>query len=246
MLILGVPQYNTQDDDGTGDGIGPIAEWSITRSIDPTAVSEQDVRPNTWNVFARLYGIFHRANHTPLPLLRLHDLTCFVVHRLLSPTALEPPFSTISDCIRCTTILYVLILQGPIYYSHAEILYKTTARLLMQLQSRVPSQMSAPLNFWLVAVGLVASHNTPSYGPIQNMVRSLSRASGLQSWKEASPFVKSVLWLEAPHTEYVFQSHWDIALGHDCQLVTFGSAQIAPSNTTILDASTMLTDTRSK
>ena len=246
MLIIGVPQYETQNDDGSGDGISPIPEWSVTRSIDPTALSEGDVAPDTWNVFTRLYGIFHRANRTPLPLLRLHDLTCFVVHRLLSPPASELPSSTNSDSIRCATILYMLILQGPIYYSHAAIMYKTAARLLMQLQGRAPSQASGQLDSWLVAVGLVASHNTQSYEPFQDMVRSLSRVLGLQSWKEASSVVKSVLWLEAPHTEHVFQSHWDIALGHDCQLVTFGSAQIAPSNTSNLDTSTKLAEIRNE
>ncbi len=242
MLIIGTPQFDTQDDDGNGDGISPIPEWSAARSVDPTALSEEDVEPETWNLFARLYGIFHRANRTPLPLLRLHDLTCFVVHRLLSPPVSELPSSTLSDCIRCATILYMLILQGPIYYSHAAILYTTTARLLVQLQSRVPSKASGPLDLWLVAIGLVASHNTPSYGPFQSIVRSLSESLELQSWKEASPPAKSVLWLEAPHTEYVFQSHWDIALGHDCQLVTFGPAQIAPTKTKTLNTSMELTE----
>ncbi|ATY66024.1 Fungal transcriptional regulatory [Cordyceps militaris] len=209
MLIIGAPQFETQDEDGNGDGISPIPEWSIPRFVEPSALSEADVEPETWNVFAHLYGIFHRANHTPLPLLRLHDLTSFVIHRLLSPSSpSEPPPAPLrSDCVRCGTILYMLLLQGPIYYTHAAILRKTTARLVAQLPAG--GGASGALELWLVAVGLVASHDTPSYAAGQG------------------PRI-SVLWLEAPATEYVFQSHWDTALGHDCPLVTFGPVQIAP------------------
>lgn len=240
ILVTGYPQFETQDDTGNGDGISPIPEWQIARSVDPTAVSEVELEPETWNVFARLYGIFYRANTRSLPLIRLHDLTCFVVHRLLSPAASPTSAPILSDCIRCAMILYMLILQGPIYYSHAGILQKMTAQLDAQLQRRVDLQVSSPVDLWLIAVGLVASHGTPYYESFQNRTRHISAFLALEAWKEASELVKSVLWLEAPHTEYVFQSHWDIALGHNCQLVTFGSAQIAPSDISGLSTSVNL------
>ncbi|KAM0668146.1 hypothetical protein ACQRIU_001708 [Beauveria bassiana] len=227
MLIIGIPQFDTQDDQGNGDGVSPIPEWSIPQTADPPALSEADLDPETWNVFSRLYGIFQRAKRAPLPLLRLHALTCFVVHRLLTPT--EPP-SALSDCVRCAMVLYMLILQGPIYYPHAAIMHKTTAQLVTQLQDCARLRASSPLELWLVAIGLVASHGTPFNKVLQEEARVQSTFLGLHSWNDTSVLIKSVLWLEAPRMEMVFQSHWDMALGHDCPLVTFGSVQSAPFN----------------
>ncbi|TQV94921.1 Fungal transcriptional regulatory protein [Cordyceps javanica] len=201
MLISGSPQFDTQDDDGNGDGISPIPEWSLARSIEPTVFPKADIEPEIRNVFARIHGIFRRTGSVPLPPLRLHDLTCFVVHRLLSPPVSEAPSSTLSDCVRCGILLYMLILQGPIYYTHAAILCKTAARLVVQLCNSANTQAAGPLELWLVAIGLVASHGTLSYGALQEKTRSLSALLGLQSWKDARALVKSVLWLEAPRTD---------------------------------------------
>ncbi|PMB72073.1 hypothetical protein BM221_002173 [Beauveria bassiana] len=227
VITLATIEFDTQDDQGNGDGVSPIPEWSIPQTADPPALSEADLDPETWNVFSRLYGIFQRAKRAPLPLLRLHALTCFVVHRLLTPT--EPP-SALSDCVRCAMVLYMLILQGPIYYPHAAIMHKTTAQLVTQLQDCARLRASSPLELWLVAIGLVASHGTPFNKVLQEEARVQSTFLGLHSWNDTSVLIKSVLWLEAPRMEMVFQSHWDMALGHDCPLVTFGSVQSAPFN----------------
>ncbi|OAA62941.1 Fungal transcriptional regulatory protein [Cordyceps fumosorosea ARSEF 2679] len=241
MLITGVPQFDTQDDDGNGDGISPIPEWSATLSSEhlPTALSEADVAPETWNVFARLYGVFRRPHAPPLAPLRLHELTCFVVHRLLSA---ESP-SALSECVRCATILYMLILQGPIYYSHAAMQHRTAARLVAHLPA---SAASGPLRLWLVAVGLVAAHGAASpavYEALREEVRALGAGS---SWAEVAADVKGVLWLEssaavAPHAERVFESHWDVALGRrGGQPAALGPAQIAPFEADSLETSTDL------
>ncbi|KAM3522810.1 hypothetical protein MY4038_008450 [Beauveria bassiana] len=227
VITLATIEFDTQDDQGNGDGVSPIPEWSIPQTADPPALSEADLDPETWNVFSRLYGIFQRAKRAPLPLLRLHALTCFVVHRLLTPT--EPP-SALSDCVRCAMVLYMLILQGPIYYPHAAIMHKTTAQLVTQLQDCARLRAFSPLELWLVAIGLVASHGTPFNKVLQEEARVQSTFLGLHSWNDTSVLIKSVLWLEAPRMEMVFQSHWDMALGHDCPLVTFGSVQSAPFN----------------
>ena len=232
MLIMGIPQFGTQDDEGFGDGISPIPEWQIEQTTDLTDVplAGIDVEPMVWNIFARLYNIFRRAKRIPLPPTRLHDLTCFVVHRLLPlPASPAESGSIVSDCIRCAIILYMLILQGPTYYTHASLLHKITSRLRLNLSD---CAISAPLNLWLVAIGLVASHGTSYYALFQAKVRSLSTSLGLETWEVSSVHIKRILWLDAPHIESIFQSHWDIALGHHCELVTLNSTQIAPYNST--------------
>lgn len=228
---MGVPQFETQDDQGIGHGISPIHEWQIDQTVDLARLPLSDVyvEPAVWNVFARLYNIFQRAERIPLLPTRLHDLTCFVVHRLLPlPTS---PTETCSDRIRCAIILYMLILQGPTYYTHASLLHKITTRLASQLSD---GAILAPLNVWLVAIGLVAAHGTPHYNLFQEKARCLSTSLGLETWETSSTHIKSILWLDAPHTESVFQSHWDIALGHHCPLVTFDAVQIAPFNSSSL------------
>ncbi|KAJ5553489.1 hypothetical protein N7494_002867 [Penicillium frequentans] len=88
MLIMGHPQFDTQDDVGLGDGIPCIPEWQL----DPTALNDLsgfnniDVDYDVWNVFIRLRSVLERSQRMPFSPTQLHDLTCFVVHRLLLST----------------------------------------------------------------------------------------------------------------------------------------------------------------
>lgn len=94
MLIMGKPQFDAQDDFGNGNGIPPPPEWQLDLTI---AIHEEDlprifgvcemvaenIDPEVRHVFIRLRNLFHRAQKAPISSTLLHDLTCYVVHRLL-------------------------------------------------------------------------------------------------------------------------------------------------------------------
>lgn len=250
MLILACPQFGTQDDVGRGNGIPPPPEWQLDFSsfaleedlprIFGRGVNVEDIDYEVSNVFIRLHDVFYRAQTVPLPNTRLHDLTCFVVHRLLpsrtdatesitddtaghhSPqTSTQPtiiklspsspgsklPFqapeqqlSPITECIRYAMILYMLITQGPIYYSHHVILNNLVERFIQHLKQldlepsteteatksppgidgnlspNQPAQeiLRDPLDIWLVSVGLVAAAGTPHYEWFVDRARQIS------------------------------------------------------------------------
>ncbi|KAM7198559.1 hypothetical protein V8F20_006089 [Naviculisporaceae sp. PSN 640] len=239
MLIMGKPQFDAQDDFGNGNGIPPPPEWQLDFTI---AILEQDlprvlgvsemavetIDSQVRHVFIRLHNLFHRAQTSPISSTLLHDLTCYVVHRLLllhpdsnsadsslhnangpspsrSTISLSPPStspsisfgqpsteglcpSPLSECIRYAMLIYMLITQGPTYYSHHVILNTLTGNFIEHLE-QLDSDVSAttivpdidalnphvhlqpftrrtlrdPLDIWLIAIGLVAATGTQYY-----------------------------------------------------------------------------------
>lgn len=238
MLIMGYPQFKTQDDDGTGDGIPPIPEWQLdltTLHNDLPELSRIDVDYTVKNVLVRLRNVFHEAQRIPFPTTRLHDLTCFVVHRLLllASGTVNPQPSTITECIRYTIILYMFIMQGPTYYSHEVILNTIVTRFtehLQQLES-IPRVYDS-LNVWLLANGMVASTGTIHYQWF--VERALAMATSLQlgSWTDALTHIKSVLWLDTLQGEIIFRPHWDSILNasNQSELPDF-TVCVSPSST---------------
>lgn len=232
MLVMGHPQFQTQDDWGTGDGIPPIPEWQLDNVAhhDGFAIAASglagalngDVQVK--NVLMRLRNIFRRAQTTPLEPTRLHDLTSFVIHRLLSskpgtggdngsngnngnePLTQSDP---VTECIRYATILYMFILQGPTYYSHEHMMSAISFDLKEQLQlSSSVTEMDYSIHIWLLAVGMVASTGTPNHGWFLEEARGLVSTLQIDGWQEVFDHIKSILWLDLLHSEQVFQSHW--------------------------------------
>lgn len=286
MLILGYPQFDTQDDVGRGDGIPPPPEWQLDFSsfaleedlprIFGSGTEVDDIDYEVSNVFMRLHDVFYRAQTVPLPTTRLHDLTCFVVHRLLpshtdktesstddtagnysepltisaqstnmklSPSPFRMPEQKsppITECLRYAMIIYMLITQGPTYYSHHVLLNNLVERFILHLtqldldpitetaaksapamddtSSHLPPQQSLrdPLDIWLMAVGLVATTGTSHYEWFVDRARQISLLLLLDgtelSWEDILSRIKSVLWLERPGTEDVFRPHWEAVL----------------------------------
>lgn len=233
MIITGTPQFPTQDDNGAGAGVGTIPEWTTIQSpnLQELPISRSSIDGETWNIYTRIRGIFKFTSSEPLTPTKLHDLTSFSVHRLLtlppSDTGTSPS-NEVSSCLRYGMTIYMLLMQGPTYYTHLGLLQTVTAQLASHLS--LNRSWSSSLSLWLVAVGLVAAHNTALYQLFQNMARSMSAGLHLGSWSDCSERIKDVLWLQAPHKEYIFQSHWDTALGYSCEVVAMPSAQIAPVN----------------
>ncbi|KAK4133224.1 hypothetical protein BT67DRAFT_405294 [Trichocladium antarcticum] len=218
MLVMGHPQFETQDDDGIGHGIPPIPEWQLDPSArhewsELAGADDQEVR----NVFLRLRHVFARAQQRgPFPATRLHDLTCFVVHRLLlsapNPTPAPPPPTT--ECVRYAIVLYMLIVQGPTYYSHAILFNTVLARFTAHLtQLDATPRPCGSLDLWFLAIGLVASAGTAHYPRFVARSGAVTVCLQLRDWHDVLGHIRGILWLETARGEHVFRPHWDGILG---------------------------------
>lgn len=237
MLVKGHPQFQTQDDMGTGEGIPPIPEWQLD-STRPEEEEEDEDESNRFfpdiiaqlgndevrNVLIRLKHSFRRARrYPPFPSTRLHDLTCFVVHRLLftapSPSLQSSAASPVTECVRYAIILYMFTIQGPTYFSHAVILDSLLGRFmgyLEQLDSMPRKESgSRALDIWLLSIGLVASSGTSQirHRWFGEKVRVLAGSLGIGGWVGVRECVMGMLWLEIGLMEDIFRGCWDGVLG---------------------------------
>jgi hypothetical protein len=237
MLVMGHPQFNTQDDHGIGDGIPIVPEWqmdltsssgsspsssSTSSHLNPSSLDGLGIDPTVKTILLRLRTAFDRAQHTGfLPPTRLHDLTCFVIHRLL----LSVPLSTAPSCpatesVRYAIILYMFIIHGPTYYSHAVIMDAIVGRFIGSLVAldavHRASSNSNSLDVWCTAIGLVASAGASSYTWFLRKAQSLTSAPAsyfhLHTWNDVLAHIKSILWMDTPQAEGIFRPHWDALL----------------------------------
>ncbi|KAK0668822.1 hypothetical protein QBC41DRAFT_320980 [Cercophora samala] len=240
LLVMGHPQFDTQDDTGIGDGIPPIPEWQLDSPIPEDEFSNLDIDHPVKNVLVRLRKVFQRAQSgAPFPNTRLHDLTCFVVHRLLlsapNTTTTATDHSSISpttECIRYGIVLYMFIIQGPTYFSHAVLmntLVTSFRRHLEQLESA-----RQDINVWLAAVGLVASANTDHYRWFIERAQSVSAGLQLRSWAGTLSCIKRVLWLDRVHSEDIFRPHWDVVFisSNNIRAVAIATRDVSSQPTT--------------
>ncbi|KAH6641342.1 hypothetical protein F5144DRAFT_563256 [Chaetomium tenue] len=212
MLIMGHPQFETQDDMGTGNGIPPTPEWQLSLNAILEAPSELtllDIDEEVKEVFIRLRSVFQRAQQTPFTSTRLHDLAGFVIHRLL-PSAQDMANETepLTECVRYAIILYMFIMQGPTYFTHVVIFSHILGRFAGHLQRREQDTQD-PIDVWFLAVGMVASTGTPHYAWFRDTARAIAVPLQLGAWDDASIHIKSMLWLETRQGESIFRPHWD-------------------------------------
>ncbi|THY06335.1 hypothetical protein D6D01_09909 [Aureobasidium pullulans] len=218
MLITGHPQFETQNDLGTGDGIPSIPEWHLdlsTGNHHPLDLDDFLVDATVRNVFIRLHKVFERAQRTPISTTQLHDLTCYVIHRLL-PTASNLQSlssSPLTECMRYAIVLYMFITHGTTYYPHTFVLNRGLIQFkahLEQLESS--SQIHDSINVWLLTIGMVASTGTLHYQWYFERARIIATLLQLQSWDDVFIHIKSVLWLNTAQGEGAFRPHWDVVL----------------------------------
>lgn len=215
MLIMGYPQFDTQDDNGIGHGIPTISEWQwsqITFENDVSELTGIDLDEPVKKTLYRLRNISQRAQRTPLSNTHLHDLTCFVIHRLLprDPTMTTTQSSSTTECIRYGIILYMLIIHGPTYYSHAVILNTIIGRFLghMKILAMTTPPYGA-LKVWLTAVGMVASTGTIHYQRFLEKAWTVVEGQKLRNWEDTLVHIRGILWLETPKAESIFRDHWE-------------------------------------
>ncbi|KAK0655606.1 hypothetical protein B0T16DRAFT_364136 [Cercophora newfieldiana] len=215
LIITGSPQFQTQDNVGIGDGIPPVPEWQLGLTLydDLSEILDCfEIDSAVLNVFIRLRNILQRAQQSPLPSTHLHDLTCFVVHRLLH-TATDPedsPTSPTTECLRYAIALFLFTAQGPTYYSHAVIFSMLASRFTNHLKrlSSTPRAYGS-LAIWLHGVGMVAAAGTNSYEWLIEKTWETTQLLHVADGEEAMARLKTILWVDTPHAEALFRSHWD-------------------------------------
>jgi len=224
MLVMGHPQFKAQDDDGIGDGIPPIPEWRLdAHDADQSNdwLGGASIDSDLMSVFSRLCNIFQRAQSISLTSTRLHDLICFVLHRLLLPLSETTPRhgSAATECIRYATVLYLFIIQGPTYYTHAVLFNTIISRLVENLNcsESLPGTESS-LTVWLLTVGLVASNGTVHHDWFTQQIRDLASSLQISHWEDALLHMRQLLWLDTPHVVSLFRPHWDAAVNTACPL----------------------------
>ncbi|KAM0516489.1 hypothetical protein ACHAP6_005598 [Verticillium nonalfalfae] len=194
MLIMGHPQFETQDDAGIGDGIPPIPEWQL----EPAGLDDYHVDLALYevdyavsNVVDRLRSVFRQAEQVHFSTTRLHDLTCFVVHRLLraSPDPSITAPSPVSQCLRYTTALYMFIIQGPTYYPHTVIMSDVIRNLIENHEQLDPS----PFDIWIFTIGLAASVGTAQYQWFLERARAAATSLQLREWGHVLAHTRAIL-----------------------------------------------------
>lgn len=225
MLVTGSPQFDAQDDFGDGEGVCAIKEWQSQFStedqkpdlLDFCALGFDPMLGNTVNHLRTVFGVFQAQDHPViLSTTDLHDLTCFTLHRLLSLpslTGVDYLSTNTSECLRYGISLYMFIVHGPTYYSHANLLNALVLQLehyLNPLLSFFVQQDS--LLVWFLSVGAVASIGTSESQWFRGRAATVSLALEVRSWPDVEAHLKRVLWLEtatATTTRVLFEHTWE-------------------------------------
>ena len=219
MIVTGHPQFETQDDDGIGSGIPPIPEWQHDRPTDDDDLqdlTDAEIDHEVAEVFLRLRFVLRRTERVPLSTTKLHDLTCFVGHRLLlsAPETTALTSSPATECMRYGVVIHMFLIQGTTYFSHAVLLEALVTRLMeniLLLESVRPPRGS--FDVWCLAVGLAASAGTGNYRWFWERSLALATSQQLDGWGDILNRMKSILWFETPQSENIFRPHWDALLG---------------------------------
>ncbi|KAH7369525.1 hypothetical protein BKA65DRAFT_697 [Rhexocercosporidium sp. MPI-PUGE-AT-0058] len=209
MLVTGSPQFEVQDDYGNGGGIAPIDQWEPALASEyhhPDHLASNNFRldHSIGVILARLRSII---NPTHLNTNDLHDLTCFVLHRLLLPSSIQ--LTAMSECVRYATAIYMFVIHGPTYYSHAAILHQITLSLQVHLQELVLSEdINASLLIWCLSVGLSASTGTAARDWFINHAATTAHSLGIENYDGVESCLRSIFTLDV-RSETMFCGAWE-------------------------------------
>lgn len=211
MVVTGAPQFETQDDSGFGNGIAPIPRWQVASIL---SSQDQDlgldVDPVIGQILIRLRTVFHQPQ--PLTNMELHDLACFVMHRLLLLPPLSPTDtqrSAISESLRDALALYILTIHGATYYSHVDLSLAITMRLRNHLEILAGTEYPYDsLRLWILSVGLIASAGTSQRQWFITQTCIAVETLNLCTWDEVLTRLEVILWIQSPQTE-LFRQKWE-------------------------------------
>jgi hypothetical protein len=220
MIVMQSPQFAAQDDCGQGDGIAPILQWleaaeHSERTLLPLFDAPR-LDPTVNNILCRLRILLHKPGCFNLSTTDFHDLTCFALHRLLSLTFSstlrnDSESTAISESVRFAMALYLLIVHGPAYFSHAGLQYTLTLQLKSHLEHFLDTILrnNGPLAIWLLSVGGVASNGTSNHLWFTTQAREAASALGLHTWESISSRLGEILWMEKQQAEAIFRQNWE-------------------------------------
>ena len=175
--------------------------------------------PTIGDVFMRLRHVFHVSRQQELSTTHLHDLTCFVLHKLLSwsPSKSQLKYSnscSTSQCIRYAIALYMLIIHGPTYFSHAHLQSTLVIELKRYIEDLMPTfaTANAEIALWILSIGMVASQDTDTSGWFSAYATTLAHDLALYTWVEVRSYLEVVLWYKIQRGEGQFRQRWEEAL----------------------------------
>jgi hypothetical protein len=215
MLVMGAPQFPAKDDFGHGDGISPIPQWQLA-STDAEApgriFDDLGINPALGGTLSRLKSIFQDPRHPNLTNTALHDLTNYVIHRLL----LLPPLidgnaiqSAASECLRYAAALYMLIIHGTTYYSHTNLAHIIILQLRYHLMILAgTSYMHEPHIIWALSVGMVSTIGGEGHQWFVNETSAIAETLDLKTWEDVLMRLQSILWIRVPQEE-LFHQTWN-------------------------------------
>jgi hypothetical protein len=213
MIISDVPIFSAQAEFGADDGIPPIPQWfELSQDVySALFVDELELDPAIHDVVWRLRNIFHSAQCFDLPTTDLHDLTCYVLHKLLAPRD-DSLVSATSECLRFALALYMLIIHGPTYFTHARLQRTMTLRLQAELRKALAALLFAhpSLAVWILSIGLVVSRDTPESHWFTEQARTAAVTLELLSWNQILNHLFEVLWFPSLHAETLVRLRWDM------------------------------------
>ncbi|KAK7953442.1 hypothetical protein PG988_014136 [Apiospora saccharicola] len=220
LVVTGSPQFPVQDDAGCGDGLSPIPQWrSAPTEPEPLRAQAPDLEPQVHSILARLNQVVRESQTSGLSTTDLHDLTCYVIHRLLlipCPTGQYSQSTAISECVRHAMVLYMFIIHGPTYFPHTAMINGTIPQLKARLEMLFATgRKHDEVLLWLISVGLVASVDTIEHHWFRTRAAESKLVLGLYTWEDVLAQMKAVLWLDTPlgssfrrkWEEILFNSH---------------------------------------
>ena len=220
LLVTGSPQFEAQDEYGTGNGVWSIQQWQSNLPVEQPSpellvFGELGLDPILEHTITAVQSIFsaRRSSNNPgeLSTTDLHDLTCFFLHRLLGLhpfTGDDSRSAHTSECLRYGVSIYMFLVHGPTYYSHASILHSLLLQLKLHLESLITSKPQNAFLLWLLSVGAVAATETNESKWFRERVTALSTEMGIQYWEDFKAHMERILWFKA-RAQVLFQQMWE-------------------------------------
>ncbi|KAJ4338685.1 hypothetical protein N0V87_003809 [Didymella glomerata] len=120
---------------------------------------------------------------------------------------------TTSGIIRHATVLYLLIIHGPTYFSHAHLQYATALKLQAQMEYSWLNMLfnHGNLTLWLLSVGMVAAAGIPEGQWFTSQAHKAAEALDLRTWDDVVCRLRGIVWLDSAAAESSFQQKWQEA-----------------------------------